>query len=186
MKRLLLLSLIFAALSSAPAVAQLEVGASYELRDEDPKSGFGLRVQKGVLGKIPMVDLGLRAHFSYFSAENDVKQNGTVQYSEDLENYDFGLAAYGGISLGLLHPYVGLGLGSETTDINYKDASQTVSNDGGDESNVYWNTFAGAKVTVIPLVKPFVEYRYSNKNLSEPELADAQNGRIMFGVLISF
>lgn len=185
MKRFIPLTLIIAVLFSASSFAQFEVGASYELRNEDPKNGFGLRVQKGILEKLPLVDVGLRAHFSYFSQENNVSEN-TFSYSEDLTNYDFGLAGYGGISLGLLHPYVGLGLGSETTDINYQNTSGVFNEDEGNESNIFWNTFVGAKVTTIPLIKPFIEYRYSNKKLSEPELADGQNGRIIFGVLLSF
>ncbi len=187
MKRLLTLSVLTILLISPGAYAQFEVGASYELRDEDPKSGFGLRVQRDILGKLPLVDIGLRAHFSYFNDENEVSRSGGVTYSEDFTNYDFGLAAYGGASVGLLHPYVGVGLGSETTDLDIQDFNGVGSPpEEGDESNIYWNTFVGAKVTVIPLLKPFVEYRYSNKELSKPTLAEAQNGRIIFGVLLSF
>lgn len=68
------------------------------MRNKDPKSGFGVRVQKGILQKIPIVDIGLRAHFSYFSGENDISRKG-LTYSTDMTEYDFGLAAMGGISL---------------------------------------------------------------------------------------
>lgn len=180
MKRLLQLILIATIGCSANAFAQISVGASYELRNEDPQSGFGLRVDKGFLDILPMVDLGIRGHFSYFNDENRISRTGTT-YSQDITNYDFGLAAYGGVSLGLMQPYVGLGLGSETTNFSSND-TQGINDD---ESNLYWNTFAGAKVTVVPFVKPFLEYRYSNKELGEPTLADAQNGRIIFGVSLS-
>lgn len=186
MKRILPIAVVMMAIFSVTTYAQLEIGASYELRDEDPKNGFGIRIQKGILNQLPLVDLGIRLHASYFSDQNNVSEGG-VSYSEDLTNYDVGLAAYGGLSLGLLQPYVGLGLGTENYNAvidNYSGPNDL--NPEGDESNVYWNLFAGAKVTVLPMLKPFVEYRYSNKELSEPTLADAQNGRIMFGVLLSF
>ncbi|MEX0720923.1 MAG: porin family protein [Balneolaceae bacterium] len=187
MRRILPLAALTLIIFSTSAIAQIEIGASFELRNEDPESGFGLRIQKGFFEILPMVDVGLRAHFSYFREENQVDDSGGFSYSEDLTNYDFGIAAYGGVSLGLMEPYIGLGLGSETTDINVDyPLGAGPGPEEGEESNIYWNTFVGAKVTIIPLVKPFVEYRYSNKELGEPTLADAQNGRIMFGVNLSF
>jgi len=165
--------------------AQLEVGASYELRDENPQSGFGVRIQSGIFNSIPFISLGLRAHFSYFSETNTVDET-SFSYDRNLENYDFGLAAYGGVKLGLLEPYVGAGLGSETVDLQTKDFEGVGTQpDDENESNIYWNTFSGAKVTVIPLVKPFVEYRFSSRNLEVPDLND-KTGRIIFGVVLSF
>ncbi|MBD3616643.1 MAG: outer membrane beta-barrel protein [Gracilimonas sp.] len=190
MKRLITLPLLIVAIFSVSTYAQFEIGASYELRDEDPKNGFGLRIQKGIFEGLPIVNLGLRLHGSYFSEENNVSEN-NFSYSEDLTNYDVGIAAIGGVSLGLLEPYVGLGLGTQ----DYKRAISDVQNDpgnaapeSGEESSLYWNMLAGAKVTIIPMLKPFVEYRYSSYELEKPELQDvnSQTGRIMFGVSISF
>lgn len=192
MKKLLPLTILIAALFSASTYAQLELGASYELREVEPENGFGLRIQKGILESLPLVNLGLRVHASYFSEENSVDpQNQTYSYSEDLTNYDVGVAAIGGVSVGLLEPYVGVGLGTE----NYERAVSEVQNDpnnavpeSGKESSLYWNVLAGAKVTIIPLIKPFVEYRYSAADLEKPELQDVKSktGRIMFGVSLSF
>ncbi|HET8865918.1 MAG TPA: outer membrane beta-barrel protein [Gracilimonas sp.] len=190
MKRILPLTILLIAIFSATTFAQFEIGASYELRDEDPENGFGLRIQKGIFESLPIVNLGLRLHASYFSEENSISEN-NFSYSQDLTHYDIGFAAIGGISLGLLEPYVGLGLGTE----NYERAIQDVQNDpnnlapeSGDESSLYWNMLAGAKVTIIPMLRPFVEYRYSVTELEKPELDDvnSQTGRIMFGVSISF
>ncbi|MDZ7807792.1 MAG: hypothetical protein U5K71_11850 [Gracilimonas sp.] len=97
MKRILPLIVIITALFSASTFAQFEIGASYEIRDEDPKNGFGIRVQKGILSQLPIVNLGLRLHASYFSDENSVSEDG-VTYSRDLTNYDLGVAAIGGVS----------------------------------------------------------------------------------------
>lgn len=186
MKRILLLTTIGLILFTGTANAQFEIGASYELRNEDPKNGFGLRVQKGILSSLPVVDLGVRLHASFFSDELD-RDNLNQAYTVEYTNYDVGVAGYGGVSLGLIQPYVGVGIGTENYEAvvnNYNGPDDL--NPEGDENNLYWNLFTGAKVTIIPMIKPFVEYRYSNKELSNPTFADAQNGRIMFGVLLSF
>ena len=185
MKRItLILTILLIGICSMPAAAQFEIGASYELRDENPENGFGIRIQKGLFESLPVVNLGVRLHASYFSDENNLSRNG-VSYSQDLTNYDVGIAAYGGVGLGLLEPYAGVGLGTENFESvidNYSGSEELT----GEESGLYWNTFVGAKVTIIPMLKPFVEYRYSDKELSSPKLQDAQSGRIAFGILISF
>lgn len=188
MKKIVALIWFIVGLSSIPAFAQLEIGASYELRDEDPQSGFGVRIQKGFLEQIPIANIAMRAHFSFFSEENNVDENG-FSYSEELTNYDFGVAIIGGVSVGLIEPYIGLGLGSTTLDFKAEGAvlpQELQSNQEGSESNIYWNGLIGAKVSIIPLVNPFVEYRYSDTSLSEPELAEVKTGRIIFGVSLSF
>lgn len=192
MKRLLPLLILFVTIFSAPATAQFEIGASYELRDAEPQNGFGIRVQKGILNSIPIVNLGIRLHGSYFSEENNIDpDNQSYSYSEDLTNYDIGVAAIGGVSVGLLEPYVGVGLGTENYDRAIKDIQNNQGNaipEEGEESSLYWNVLAGAKVTIIPLLKPFVEYRYSASELEKPELQSVKSktGRIMFGVSLSF
>ncbi|MEQ9309730.1 MAG: porin family protein [Balneolaceae bacterium] len=174
---------------STPAYSQLELGVSYELREEEPKSGFGVRLEKGFLNQIPIINLGMRAHFSFFNENNSVSENG-VSYSERLTNYDFGAGIIAGISVGLIEPYIGLGLGSTTLDIernefvNVPQGFEDESN--ANESNIYFNGFIGSKVSIIPILKPFVEYRYSNSSLSEPEVAELTSGRIIFGVSLSF
>ncbi|MDX1586302.1 MAG: outer membrane beta-barrel protein [Balneolaceae bacterium] len=165
------------------AQAQWSIGASYEIRSEDPKNGFGARIERKILTGLPLVQLGLRGHFSYFSEENNISEGG-VSYSADVTNYDFGLAATGGVNLGLLTPYVGLGLGSTTFDVSTQDFPS------GDfdtsDSAVFWNTFVGAELGVTPILKPFVEYRFQQSD--EPEFAtefDA-NGRLIFGISLAF
>lgn len=188
MKRIINLIIILSTLFSASTYAQLEIGASYELRDEDPQSGFGVRIEKGFLEQLPLAKISMRAHFSFFSEENNVDEDG-LSYSQELTNYDFGVAVIGGLSVGLIEPYIGLGLGSTTLDFKTEGAvlpPELQSDPEANESNIYWNGFLGAKVTIIPLVKPFVEYRYSDTSLSEPEVAEVRTGRIIFGVSLSF
>ena len=174
---------------STAVFAQLEVGASYELRDEDPVSGFGVRVEKGFLEQLPLLRVNMRAHFSFFSDKNDISDNG-INYSQNLTNYDFGVAIVTGVSVGLIEPYIGLGLGSTTLDIEKSDFLNLPPGieppNDANESNIYFNGLIGSKVSIIPLVKPFVEYRYSNTSLSEPKVAQLTTGRIIFGVSLSF
>lgn len=164
------------------AAAQWSIGASYEIRDEEPKNGFGARIERQILQQLPVVNLRLRGHFSYFSEDNYVDQN--QQSFGEIENYDFGLAAVGGVSIGLLSPYVGTGLGSTTTELRNPEGAF----DGGSESNVYWNGFVGAEVSPIPAIKPFVEYRFQAAE-SFDELQDnvnRSNGRLIFGLSLAF
>ncbi len=188
MKKIATLIIVVSALFSVSTYAQLEIGASYELRDEDPQSGFGVRIEKGFLEQLPLAKIAMRAHFSFFSEENEVDEGG-LTYSQDLTNYDFGVAIIGGVSVGLIEPYIGLGLGSTTLEVKNDFSSSLPGLDpmeDQNESNIYWNGFLGAKVSIIPLVKPFVEYRYSDSSLSEPEVAKVKTGRIIFGVSLSF
>ncbi len=185
------LSLIiaFLGLISTSVFAQLEVGASYELRDQEPQNGFGVRIEKGFLEQVPLVGLSMRAHFSIFSDKNDVSENG-ISYSQELTNYDFGAAIIAGISVGLIEPYIGIGLGSTSLEIKRKDFVSIPQGfeqePDASESNIYFNGIIGSKVTIIPLIKPFIEYRYSNSSLTEPEVAELTTGRIIFGVSLSF
>ncbi len=166
--------------------AQTSIGASYEIRDEEPQNGFGLRLEREILQKLPIVNLSLRGHFSYFN-EDISYENRT--YSTDITNYDYGLAAVGGVSLGLLSPYVGVGLGASTLDVNRDNLPSGSPLDGeSDDSAIYWNGFVGAEVSPIPMLKPFVEYRFEDISNYSDELSDIQNstGRLIFGVSLSF
>ncbi|MEX0894787.1 MAG: outer membrane beta-barrel protein, partial [Balneolaceae bacterium] len=141
-------------LSADPVVAQWSAGASYEVRDEDPANGFGLRLQRQILSGIPVIDLGLRGHFSYFSDEIEAE---TQSYTTEIDNYDFGMAAYGGVDLGLVNPYAGLGLGSES----FESVRTGVNEQQFDEQSFYWNVFVGTEILPIPVIRPFIEYRFS-------------------------
>lgn len=174
-------------LSAVPQTssAQWSLGASYEIRNEDPKNGFGVRLERDILQKLPIVDLGLRGHFSYFNDDNEITTN-EANYSAEITSYDFGLAAVGGVSAGLVAPYVGLGLGSETADLNFRD--QQLPGEGSD-SNIYWNGFVGAKISPVPAIKPFVEYRVrSSKEFSDlnRDAIDTSTGRFIIGLSLAF
>ncbi|WP_138431579.1 outer membrane beta-barrel protein [Fodinibius saliphilus] len=190
LKKILLPFAFFAiTLSLVPQTtnAQWSLGASYEIRDAEPKNGFGVRIERGILNKLPVVDLGIRAHFSYFN-EDISYENRT--YSTDIKNYDFGVAAVGGVGVGPISPYVGLGLGSSTLDVSRSNLPQgSPLSDEANDSAIYWNGFVGAKVSIIPALKPFVEYRLEDVSNYEDELKNdisESNGRLIFGVSLSF
>jgi len=180
-------------LSAAPqsASAQWSLGASYEIRNEEPKNGFGVRLERGILNSLPLVNLDIRAHFSYFNDENNVTYNdGSASYSfsQDVTNYDYGLAAVGGVTVGPISPYVGLGLGATTLDVNRDDLpNNSAFNEEANDSAIYWNGFVGAKLSALP-IQPFVEYRLEDVSNYEDELRDVEssNGRMIFGVSLSF
>jgi opacity protein-like surface antigen len=172
-------TLIFLTLVPAEkAEAQWGFGASYELRDTEPTNGFGLRVQRDILSSVPLVDLGLRAHFSYFS--ESVQSYRDVQMPAELDSYDFGLAGYGGLNLGLITPYAGVGLGSES----FEAVSQQQNFEFSDNS-IYWNLFIGASVSPIPVLKPFIEYRFT-RLFSDDGFDHRQNGRMAIGITLEF
>lgn len=179
-------------LATAPqeSFSQTSIGASYEIRDEDPQNGYGIRIERQLLEKAPVVNLGLRAHFSYFSDENSItyNQNGTsYSYSQDITTYDYGLAAVGGVSVAVIDPYIGLGLGASTLDVTRDDLNSAPFDEEADDSSIYWNGFIGAKVSALP-IQPFVEYRLEDVSDYEDELNDVRNsnGRLIFGVSLSF
>jgi hypothetical protein len=189
-KSLLGLATLALLISAVPQTssAQWSLGASYEIRNEEPKNGFGVRLERDILQKLPIVNLGLRAHFSYFNEDNSISRGEGVSYSREITNYDYGLAAVGGVSAGLVAPYVGFGLGSETADLNFRDGDNLPEGEGSD-SNLYWNGFIGAEISPVPAIKPFVEYRVkSNKEFSDlnRDAIDTSTGRFILGLSLSF
>ncbi len=162
------------------ATAQWSIGASYEMRNEDPENGFGLRIERSILNPVPIVDIGLRAHFSFFNEENEFSQ-GNQSVSTELTYYDYGLAATGGVSIGILKPYVGLGIGNNNIDFSGDDGTDF------SDSEFFWNGFVGTKLTIIPKLKPFVEYRFQSSDEPEDiEVDYGSDGRFILGLSLNF
>lgn len=170
------------------AAAQWSIGASYEIRNQDPENGFGLRLEREILSKVPVINLGLRAHFSYFNEDNYADKSGSFNYSADITSYDYGIAATAGVSLGLVEPYIGTGVGAKTLDVDFASASSS------SDSNIFWNGFVGAEISPIPFLKPFVEYRFEAtdnfKSLKQSanfsDIRDGNTGRLIFGLSLNF
>jgi len=168
------------------ADAQWSIGASYEIRDEDPTNGFGVRLERGILSAVPIVDLGLRGHFSFFNESNDVSSGG-VTLDQTIQSYDFGVAATGGVSIGLVKPYVGLGIGWDNTSLEYSggDVGSVNLQEDFEAQDFYWNGFVGAQVTIIPILNPFIEYRFTDISGREDVGFDTAS-RLAIGVSLSF
>jgi len=169
------------------ADAQWSIGASYEVRDEDPTNGFGVRIERGILSAVPVVDLGIRAHFSYFNETNDASFE-SVTVDQTFESYDFGIAATGGVSIGLVKPYVGLGIGWDNSSLEYSEdisGSDVDLREQFEAEDLYWNGFAGAEVKILPILSPFIEYRFTG--ISGREDVDLDNvSRLAIGVSLRF
>ncbi len=174
-----LLVLVLTPFESAIAQSSWGVGASYETRDADPGNGFGLRLERDILSGLPVVDVRLRAHFSYFTDQVETYRDAHVP--TDLDAYDFGIAATGGISFGFLKPYVGAGLGSASFNAVQTEAEEQSFSD----DNIYWNLYGGVQVPILPVVKPFAEYRFTRLIGSE-EFDYSHNSRVAFGIMLEF
>lgn len=192
MKKKILLTFISALLLlpftlTETANAQWAIGASYEVRDEEPTNGFGVRLERGILSAVPVVDLGIRAHFSYFNETNDASFGG-VTIDQTFESYDFGVAATGGVSVGLVKPYVGLGIGWDNSTLDYSEdisGSEVSLAEEFEAEDFYWNGFVGAEVTIVPILSPFIEYRFTDISGRDDVGFDSTN-RLAIGVSLSF
>lgn len=165
------------------AQAQWSIGASYEIRDENPTNGFGLRIERDILDDFPLLDLGIRGHFSFFNEENDISREGGINFSREFQTYDLGIAAVAGISIGLIKPYVGLGIGSEQFKLDTDSVDDSY--ESFDENNFYWNGFGGAELTVLPFLSPFIEYRISRLTGADDVHYD-NISRLAIGVSLKF
>jgi len=161
------------------ANAQWSVGVSYEYRNEDPNSGFGLRAERSILESVPLLDLSLRGHFSYFNETTEVSRQG-INFTSDLSVYDFGFAALAGFTIERVSPYVGLGIGNERFKL-----STDVQDLSFKERNFYWNGFIGAEIEILPYLKPFVEFR-AGRLTGIDEVETDNINRFAIGVNVHF
>lgn len=179
---LLLTCIIIPFASTETAEAQWGIGANYELRNEDPTNGFGLRIERQILSAVPAVDFGLRAHLSYFSDENTVSRE-SVTYDREFESFDYGLAAHAGVGVGLLKPYVGLGVGLDQSSLK-EEGGATGENRSFDEVDFYLNAFVGSEIR-LPIVSPFIEYRFSRVTDRE-DIGLSNISRLAIGLSLRF
>jgi opacity protein-like surface antigen len=163
------------------AMAQWNIGASYQIRNEKPKKGFGVHIQRQVLKAIPIVYLGLRAHFSYFKSSYEERVTDMPNPTTNIKFYDYGLDAIGGVPLGILKPYIGIGIGSNKYKINDNSIHSSRS-----ESKFFFNSFVGAALTFIPLLHPFIEYRFEPTDSPRFFKDFNSDGRLVLGLSLVF
>lgn len=194
MKRIatLITGAVIALIFASSAYAQFAIGASLERRSEEPKNGFGIRVEKGFKTPLPLLSLGLRAHLSAFSGDigfTDVSDPQNINTEDiDLGSVDFGLMLIGGLKLPALPvtPYAGVGLGYELTNPDLPSSLDSVPNleDQLDSDAIAINGLVGLRVSAIPIVKPFIEYRISGFTGSKEDVNAP--GRLAFGIELRF
>lgn len=167
------------------ATAQWGVGASFERRNDDPQNGIGVHIEHDIVRFIPIVFIRSRAHFSYFTEESSRTIAGIAYSRSKVETYDYGAALYGGVNLGLLSPYVGIGAGSDKWNF-YQNSND--SSPSSETSSFYYYGIAGVSISPIPFIKPFIEYRVANYNdisAARDEIGEG-NARFHFGVTLRF
>ena len=173
---LLVLATLFAVNKSH---AQWSVGATYENKNEMPRSGFGLQIERDLRLPLPMLFIRTRAHYSYFNENNSVTLDG-ITLDRKVSSYDFGAGALAGLNIGLFSPYAGMGIGLE----NY-----SMTGEGNDDviptgNEVYYQAMLGLGLNALPLIKPFVELRYTGFSHTR-EITDSEQ-RIVLGVALRF
>lgn len=200
-----LVCLLLLSLGVQQASAQLGIGFSSERRalaypetwTGEPEFGLGVRLENSFPFRFPRLRLAWRLHASVFSSQNSFQarledfQEGAILKSE-LIDYGFGVFAELPMPL-RLHPYIGLGAGVINQRFNVLDPEvETPLKVQASRGNYYWSV--GAKFKLLPVIHPFVEYRYNNDfRLFDNDLkaSNSQNfqpsdGRLLLGVIFDF
>jgi len=96
--------------------------------------------------------------------------------SRKITFYDYGVDAVMGFPLGFLKPYVGTGIGANKYSIKFQDSG----------TRVFWNSFVGTSVTSIPVLHPFIEYRFTPTKSPKFARNFRSYGRLVLGLTLSF
>ena len=168
--------------------AQWGIGAGVEIRDEDPTTGVGIKLERSILSNAPILDINLRGHFSWFN-DDDAESLRDQLSNTNVTAYDYGLALVLGVKLGIVKPYVGAGAGTERYSEERGTGQYFQENNSSfinySENNLYWNGFGGAEITLLPYLKPFIEFRYS-KLVDTDEIRIDNYNRLAIGVNFRF
>ena len=185
---------LFVLLSAQHVLAQGGIGASYEVRNDQPKEGIGLRLEKIFGDSESMINFGIVGHTSFFSNTITLKHNengsGLIFSDTDLSTFDFGAALKVAVNAPIVTPYIMGGLGFE----NYKITVNS-SFDGldvpDDERTFMVNGTIGVQLRLINSIRPFAEMRFSQnfKDYDFEQTFDeikASRNRYAFGVMLQF
>ena len=182
--------------------AQIAIGGGFEVRSEEPTNGFNVRLEKGLKEPIPFLDLRARLQGGFFSG--DITQeipNSTSALEVDLGSYYVGANLIGEFKLPIpVNPYAGVGVGYESSTAEIPQATfggVTVGGSENDTNSFYFEGTAGLKLSLIPVLKPFIEYRFvgplgdysfedATNNASNTLSDPTANNRFVFGLLLEF
>lgn len=198
---ILLLSIMsFPLLTVHSVEAQIALGGGLELREEDPETGINLRLEKELGFSLPFVKFRGRIQGGFFTEDGvELTQNQLSQFSDpEINSYYAGANLLAEIGIPIpINPYGGLGVGYETVSVKAGDASGNQSGNFLDdtEGSAYIEATVGLKLSLLPLVKPFVEYRYVEpfsdfdefrNNVTSLSRDAKANNRFVFGILLQF
>ncbi len=195
MKKYTILAFVLASLLLVgDALAQGGIGASYERRNDEPREGIGLRLEKTFGTSEDIVNVGIVGHTSFFSNTITLRSgengSGVIFSDTELSTYDFGAAVKLGVNVPFVTPYIMGGIGFE----NYKIRVNSTF-DGldfpDDESTMVLNGTVGIQLRLGSSIRPFAEMRFSQntKEYSFDETfrdLEASKNRIALGVQLQF
>lgn len=192
MKKIITILLLFGAFGYTQAQAQYIIGASYEVRSDEPTTGFGLHFQNNFTVIPMLLDVGFRFQTSFYNEKYNtsiISGNESISLRNDDTSYDFGLGLIATVGIGLIAPYAGFGLGYEVFDresaITQAGGSQAgVEITDGSDSGLYYFGAVGVGVSAIPFVRPFVEYRY--RGVTSTDFMPSSLGTWAFGLQLRF
>lgn len=176
------------------ALAQGGIGASYERRDDQPREGIGLRLEKTFGTTDDIVNVGIVGHTTFFSNTLTLRSgengSGVIFTNTELSTYDLGAALKLAFNVPLVTPYVMGGLGFENYKIQVKSTFDGL-DFPNDESTMVLNGTAGIQLRLVSSIRPFVEMRFSQNTKDytfEETFRDlkASNNRIALGVQLQF
>jgi opacity protein-like surface antigen len=178
--------LILISVTANSAFSQIGLGVTYEIRDEKPTNGFGVHAQIALLN-LPLVSLSARAHYSSYSEDNSLTIS-DVRYNQEIKSSEFGATALVSVGIGLLAPYAGLGIGWQNFSVESALSEQiadefNITADNEENAAKYFGVI-GAAVSPIPLLRPFIEYRYAG--ITKDNLGPSSHGTWVFGLQIRF
>ncbi len=149
-----------------------EISGSLQMKSGEPTTGFGASYNL-VYGMAFANSYG-RVEGSYFSGE-------------DRTYFDVGAAMLMGYPmLNVIEPYAGVTLGINNSGFK-KFVGDVVESDAGEDPDVslMYGGIAGIRLTSIPFIKPFAEFKMTTAQQIEPD-DDTFITRIAVGVAIRF
>lgn len=186
MKKIATFLVLFLAIGYTQANAQYIFGASYEVRSDEPTNGFGLHFQNDFTVIPMLLDVGFRFQTSFYNEKYNTSLQDLEIRQEDT-SYDFGLGIIATASAGFVAPYVGVGIGYEVfnRDSSFSaNGGSAITTMSESDNGLYYYGAVGAGVTILPVIRPFVEYRY--RGVTSTDFMPSDYGTWAFGVQLRF
>jgi len=176
--------------------AQFSIGISAEQREisqfGEPEYGLGVLIENDFKIRAPRIRFAWRAYASAFTTQTNYQDAFNVISDDPLNAsiLDAGLAFLLEVKMPLfIYPYGGIGSTYERQKFTLanqqaSDETDLASLQNWDGNALTYDGFIGIKFSPIPLLKPYVEYRYNEYFFRDNILPS--NGRLLFGVMLEF